>query len=204
MRGKRILTTLASLVTSAYIALSPIQTEAQQPSRAGKWYLGLLGELGKPYTPSEFKDYFSNSASFGLAYGRLPLGNITGEFSTQYTRFFPRSSQPMQFNSLEIGMEMRAYFDHVNDNSAALYVALGANLALTELKVPLKNVQGLLRPGDKLSEQKPAIVGGAGVVLFAGNNVSIDIGARYHWIATADQPTSFTTLGGRCNFLFGK
>ena len=110
----------------------------------------------------------------------------------------------MQFNALEVGMEMRAYFDQVNDNSAALYVSLGANLALTELKVPLKNVQGLLRPGDKLSEQKPAIVGGAGVVLFAGNNVAIDIGARYHWIATADQPTSFTTLGGRCNFLFGK
>lgn len=208
MRGKKVLPSLAAIVTAAYLifAPQPVRAEKEQPSRAGKWYLGLMGELGKPQTPSEFKDYFGNSASFGLTLGRLPFGNITGELSAQYTRFFPQNSQPMQFNAFEAGMEIRAYFDKVNNTSAAFYIAAGANLALTELNINLtpQTRQAFLESGAKLSEQKPAVVGGAGVMLFAGNKVAIDLGARYHYIATSDEPTSFTTVGGRFNFLFGK
>jgi len=212
VRGKRVIPTLASIVTAACLSVSPPSAEAQQVQppqhqRAGKWYLGVLGELGKPQSPSNFKEYFGRSASFGLNFGRLPLTtrHLTAELSAQYTRFFAENNQPIQFNALEAGLELRAYSNEVNNASAAFYVAAGANFALTELNIslPPQTRQAILESGEKFSEQKPAIVGGAGVMLFAGSVVAIDVGVRYHHIFTSGQQTSFTTAGFRFDFLFG-
>lgn len=199
-----MLPSLASIVTAAYLTFSPQPAEAQQ-SRTGKWYMGVLAELGKPQSPDSFTNYFGRTGSFGIAGGRLPLAghHLTGDFSAQYTRFFGRNSNPIRFNALEVGVEVRIYPEDIDKTAAAFYAALGANITLSELTglTPQQEREAYQR-GGKLSEQRPALIGGAGLMMPAGK-ACIDFGVRIHYVFTAGEPTVFTTAGLRLHGLFG-